>query len=99
MLNLIIRGRIIDVEVQKGKPGSKPVSTVTVEIRAFRQGLPVQAMYLVTLDAYWTERMGKLDDKTKYLSFRCSDIVAAHETNSKGDVVDYVWLKGEEFYL
>lgn len=99
MLQLLIKGKIVDFKVSGGRPGQKKTSVLALEVRTWRQGQSGTQIYLVNFDEYWTDRVDKLDDKTKYLTVRCSDIVSTHEMDNKGEVHDYVWLKGEEFFL
>jgi len=99
MLVVSVRGKLSGFVLHPARPGQKATSSVTIEVRMWRQGASVAAWYVVLLDAYWTERYQKLDDKTKYLSFRCSDIVATVEKGVSGSQEVVTWLKGEEFFL
>lgn len=99
MLQLILRGVISGVADHPAVRGEKPTSVVAVKVKAFRQGEKTEQEVLVTLDAYLTEKFKKLKPDTKYISFRCSDVMPAYETNAKGVTEAILWAKGEEFFL
>jgi len=99
MLQITLKGKIIDFKETAGRPGSKKTSVLTLEVRAFRLGAPVMQIVCCTFDEYWTERLGKLDPKTKYLTVRGSDVVPTHETDAKGTTYNLLWVKAEEFFL
>lgn len=99
MLQIMLKGRIVDFQVGATRPGSKPRSTLAVEVSAYRMGERVRQVYLCTFNEYWTERLQKLDEKTKYITVRGSDVVASHELGKDDLVHNYIWISGEEFFL
>lgn len=99
MLQIMVRGKIIDFKSSPARAGAKRTSVLALEVRVFRQGVAGSQIVNCTFDDYWTARLEKLDDKTKWLTVRGSDVVPTHEADAKGTVHDHLWVKGEEFFL
>lgn len=99
MIQIMIKGRIVDFKENGGGPGAKKTSTLALEVRTYRQGTQGTMVVYCAFDQYWTERLEKLDTKTKYLTVRGSDVTPTHEADVKGTVHDFLWIKAEEFFL
>ena len=99
MFQIIVRGKIFDATSQVNPKSKKAIVTVCLEVRVWRKGESTLQYVQCVLDEYWSDRFLKLDDKTRYITFRGSDLSATHEPTSGGGSAVYMWLKAEEFFL
>jgi len=99
MFQILLRGQIVGFSLRPGREGQKPTSIVSVSVKCWRQGESVKQEVLVTLDAYLTERFQKLKEDTKWITFRCSDLMPTTETSASGKIETLLWAKGEEYFL
>lgn len=99
MFQIIVRGKIFDVTTQINPSTKRKTVTVCLEVGVWRHGSSQSQYVQCVLNEYWSERFLRLDDKTKYIMFRGSDMSATHEATADGGHAVYMWLKAEEFFL